>query len=84
MGTYPNPWYRIDQLDRLGASMNQHRRVRPTHQLISFFAMKATYVVDDDVDSLDINTSTENVGSDKYTFLESLELLEPGDTFRLG
>jgi len=46
--------------------------------------MKETHVVDDDVDSLDIDTSTEDVGSDKYTFLESLELLEPGDTFGLG
>ena len=46
--------------------------------------MQETHVVDDDVDSLDIDTSTEDVGSDKYTFLESLELLEPGDTFGLG
>jgi len=64
--------------------MNQHRQVRPTHQLIPCFVIKETHVVDDNVDSLNIDTSTENVGSDKYTFLESLELLEPGDTFRLG
>jgi len=64
--------------------MNQHRQVRPTHQQTLCFVEEETYVVDDDVDSLDIDTSTENVGSDKYTFLESLELLEPGDTFWLG
>jgi hypothetical protein len=46
--------------------------------------MKKTHVVDDNIDSLNIDTSTENVGSDKYTFLESLELLEPRDTFWLG
>jgi hypothetical protein len=39
-----------------------------------------THVVDDDVDTLDIDTSTENVGCDKDTLLECLELLEPGDT----
>ena len=43
-----------------------------------------THIVDDNVNSLDIDTSTENVGSDKYTFLESLELLESRDTLGLG
>jgi hypothetical protein len=30
--TYPIPWYRIDQLDRLGEGRSQRQRVRPANQ----------------------------------------------------
>lgn len=39
-----------------------------------------TYVVDDNIDTLDIDTTTENVGSDENTLLERLELRESVNT----
>ena len=39
-----------------------------------------THVVDDDIDTLDVDTTPEDVGSDEDTLLERLELLEPVDT----
>jgi hypothetical protein len=33
--TYPNPWYRIDQLDQLGASTSRRQRERPTKNIFS-------------------------------------------------
>jgi hypothetical protein len=35
-----------------------------------------THVVDDNVDTLDVDTTTEDVGGDENTLLECLELLE--------
>ncbi len=40
-------------------------------------------VVDDDVDSLDINTTTEQISSNKNSLLEILEVLESTDTLLL-
>lgn len=40
-------------------------------------------VVDDDVDALDVNATAEDVGCDKHTLLESLELLVPPDSLLL-
>ena len=40
-------------------------------------------VVDDDVDSLDIDSSSEDVGADKDSLLESLELLVPLDSAKV-
>jgi len=37
-------------------------------------------VVDDDVDSLDIDSSSKDVGADEDSLLESLELLVPLDS----
>jgi hypothetical protein len=37
-------------------------------------------VVDDDVDTLDVDTTAEDVGGDEDTLLEGLELLEARDT----
>lgn len=49
-------------------------RLQPVIQL------SLAYVVDDHVDTLNIDTTAENVGGDQDTLLERLELLEPGDT----
>jgi hypothetical protein len=40
------------------------------------------HIVDDDVDALNIDTTTKDIGGDQDTLLEGLELLEPGDTER--
>ena len=36
-------------------------------------SIRRTIVVDNDIDTLYINTTTENIGSDKNTLLECLE-----------
>lgn len=41
-------------------------------------------VVDDDVDTLDVDTTTKDVGGDEDTLLEGLELLETRNTLWLG
>ena len=56
---------------------------RPTRHhelniLASFAAL--THVVDDDVNSLNIDTSTEDVSGNEDSLLESLELLESRDS----
>lgn len=39
-------------------------------------------IVDDDIDSLDVDATAEDVGGDKDTLLEVLELRVTGDTRR--
>lgn len=41
-------------------------------------------VVDDNVDTLDINTTAENVGGNHDTLVEVLEVLVPRDTVQNG
>ena len=41
-------------------------------------------VVDDDVDALDIDSATEEIGGDEDAGLELLEALVAGDAFLLG
>lgn len=41
---------------------------------------KGTYIVDDNVHSLDIDTSTKDVSSNEDSLLKSLELLESRDS----
>jgi hypothetical protein len=46
--------------------------------------ISGSVVVDDDVDSLDINSTTEDVGGDQNSLLERLELLVSSDSLFLG
>jgi hypothetical protein len=45
---------------------------------------QGAHVVDDDVDTLDVDTTTEDVGSDQDTLLESLERRVSRDSGRVG
>lgn len=72
--------YRIDRHDRLDGGKSQHLRVRPVRQLNPCIGANVAYIVDNNIDTLNINTTTEDVGSYEDTLLESLELGESRNT----
>ncbi len=57
-----------------------HDDLKAAWRLATTRQARPTHVVDHDVDSLDIDTSTKDIGSDQDTFLELFEHLVTGDT----
>jgi len=62
---------------KLMARMWRKRHAPNTMQVA--ICVPRSVVVDDDIDSLNVNTTAEDVGGDKYTLLEILELRITGD-----
>jgi hypothetical protein len=59
-----------------------HPRVKADQPCRNPFFIMDAHIVDNHVDSLNINTATKDVGGNEDSLLESLELLESGNSIQ--